>query len=400
MVGKFRMGKDDSFEWSADTTSTFQGVAKPAKFHHDGKLSLSDSNTKLAIKNHFEMNGQRVFNLDASLAVVDKIITKKSAKKSIKTERTSIQFDMDLNLVSMDRRVKLSKVLTIDDNDEQGEDDTFSGSLSLAWDADKDRNKQVSIEFSAIDQRGNDFELKVIPTIMSDRYAATLNVKFPDDDTEMLLLSVLEYPSGQNTSLRIENIDISNKENATFIVGFEATLANGDIYGLRFKHDEKNNFSENTFQTDNEFIIQLAEFGKVEMALDRNRVDEVRKINANIVVSPHGQELKMEQSLAITLEHEDTLHANAAFNYGAVQLEIDVGGKIVVIDNKDTLTGSFVLTNTVMPFRELKIDLLHNGQFTSPYIYDVSCTGDNYQSQFTCKNIIIDCLSAFRSAKN
>lgn len=362
----------EELNWSVDSELLIEGMTTPMKVHHLVQIARSKS---IVTNTMVERNGEKRFALDATINKMEEaisvdlaafLINRIDGKIVATIARKAGQLDMDLNLIRLERRIKMSSSRKI----EAGKG---SASVSVAWDADKDASKQVSLKINAsLPPRALDLES--IVTVLGNRYALNVNAKVGQKVSESLEVSAaLEHPSGLKTILNLATTNMATETGMTNLVTLETTLTTGALYHLTLKNVLSNvNREAMTFEAAAEVVIKSPRVDGITMLFEARRTVDtpVRSTMAKLHISAPKFLPPIDASIELSADKE-SVHAVVAYK-GTTTINMETSGKLVLVDTKRTLTGSFELAVPALPFQQIKVSLLSNADIQDIHNFDVS----------------------------
>ena len=347
---------DSGNNWSLDSTSITDGMTQPIKLHHSGQTDWDKYTT---IRNHIEVNGESTFTLDGTLAEADNstsitittfIVNRMDGKIVANISGDAGKLGVDIKLMAGSHSSHLERRLQLDYK-HKIESGAGSASLSFAWDADRDANKQASLEVvSSLPSKGLDLDSVLV--ICSERYV--LKLKSVAGDGSRQFSATFQHPSGESMSFNLNTINVATETGMTNEFLFETTLPSGALYHLTLKNVLSNlNKEEMTFEAVTEVAIKSPHLQEITMAIESRRSLESRMAKVSIVAPKFT--LPVDGYVEITKDG-GSLHAIAAYKCGEMTINMEASTKLILRDTKITLGSSFDLEIPSLPFKQIKYD--------------------------------------------
>ena len=203
---------EQELRWSIDSELSLEGLLAPMKVQHIVHIVRSKS---IYVSNLLERNGEKRFSCDAtvkknedsiSVDLAAFLINRIDGRIVASIAREAGLLDMDLNLIRLDRHIKLNMARKM-------EASKASIFLTVAWDADRDVDKKLSLEIVA-SLPGHGLDLQAVMTFLSKRYAFTINALVGEKLTDIQQVNIIiEHPSGMRINLSLNKV--ANVKNQT-----------------------------------------------------------------------------------------------------------------------------------------------------------------------------------------
>lgn len=383
--------KPGKINWSIDFEVNIDGAISPINIRHVIELTPM----VIVTSNKVEWHGDSRFVFDGTYNSMEEsfyfdfsteafITNLINGRIVASVSRNDDQIDVNLSFPRLDRQMKMHY------NRRMGSDD-MKASLSTSWSPENDSSQQppskILVDLSVFG--GHEFELKSVADILSERYAFTMNARSSMEVESPFFLertfivtqkleihTTVKLPSRHTmvtNMTAIFSLPRSSEDEMMRELDVIVDYGQSDLHHFNHKSTTKTTRNQGVvaFEIASEVMLKSPKLDEIRAKIEcRYNDDSATRGMAKVSISAPAFMLPFDGSVKVAFD-KNSLSADVAYKHGEMVVNTWISAKIIIVDTKATISGSFELAIPSLPLQEIKVSCLVNSDVSSMTKFDV-----------------------------